>query len=119
IQAAFAAEPSRDFGRSASVAFLADEGAFHVKAATLEDISGPRFAAKVNGNFPRNPARRGLPTIQGVLVLADAGDGRPLAIMDSSEVTVRRTAATTAVAARHLARTDASILAVCGCGRQG
>ena len=32
------------------------------------------------------------------------GDGRPLAVMDSMEVTLRRTAAATAVAARHLAR---------------
>ena len=53
-------------------------------------------------------ARHGLPAIQGVVVLCDADDGRPLAVMDSIEVTIRRTAAATAVAARWLARPDAA-----------
>ena len=49
-------------------------GGFHVKVASLE--SGRHyFAAKVNGNFSDNPGRRGLPTIQGVVVLADADTG--------------------------------------------
>jgi ornithine cyclodeaminase/alanine dehydrogenase-like protein (mu-crystallin family) len=60
-----------------------------------------------------------LPTIQGVLVLADARDGRPLAIMDSATVTALRTAAASAVAADRLACRDASVLAIIGCGLQG
>jgi ornithine cyclodeaminase/alanine dehydrogenase-like protein (mu-crystallin family) len=39
-------------------------------------------------------------------------------VLDSAEITSVRTAAATAVAARHLARTDASVVAVCGCGEQ-
>jgi alanine dehydrogenase len=93
-------------------------GGFHIKAAGL-----PRgrlyFAAKTNANFPENPRRHGLPAIQGVIVLCDAENGVPLAVMDSIEVTLRRTAAATAVAARLLARPDAAVAAVCGCGRQG
>src|SRR5262249_50233393 len=49
----------------------------------------------------------------------DADDGRPLAVMDSIEVTIRRTAAATAVAARRLARPDARAATICGCGTQG
>jgi alanine dehydrogenase len=93
-------------------------GGFHVKAAGL-DLGRLYFAAKTNGNFPDNPARRGLPAIQGLVVLCDGDDGRPLAVMDSIELTIRRTAAATAVAARWLARPDAEVLTVCGCGEQG
>jgi ornithine cyclodeaminase/alanine dehydrogenase-like protein (mu-crystallin family) len=88
-------------------------GGFHVKAAAL----GGRVAAKLNANFPRN-AERGLPTIQGVVVLSDAAGGHVLAIMDSMEITILRTAAATALAARHLARGDAAVATVCGCGAQ-
>jgi ornithine cyclodeaminase/alanine dehydrogenase-like protein (mu-crystallin family) len=96
------------------------DGGFHVKAAGLAGAAGRRyFAAKVNGNFPGNPGRHGLPTIQGVLVLADADDGRPLAVMDSIEITLQRTGAATAVAAKHLARPESSVVMVYGCGEQG
>ena len=73
-------------------------------------------AIKVNGNFPGNPATNGLPTVQGVIYLADAANGRPLAVMDSIEVTINRTAAATTLAARHLARPDSRIATVCGAG---
>jgi alanine dehydrogenase len=93
-------------------------GAFHLKAAVLP---GARqwFAAKVNGNFSDNPSRFGRPAIQGVIVLCDAENGEPLAVMDSIEITILRTAAATAVAAKHLARPDSRAVAICGCGNQG
>jgi ornithine cyclodeaminase/alanine dehydrogenase-like protein (mu-crystallin family) len=93
-------------------------GGFHVKAAGL-DLGPLYFAAKTNANFPDNPALRGLPAIQGVVVLCDGEDGRLLAVLDSIELTIRRTAAATAVAARWLARPDAEVVTVCGCGQQG
>ena len=44
-------------------------GAFHLKPASLP--RGPGYVAvKVNGNFPDNRARHGLPTIQGAVLLA-------------------------------------------------
>ena len=101
-----------------AIGFESPGGTFHAKVA-LYDAGHPRFVAKINGNFPANPATSGLPTIQGVLVLSDATDGRPLAIMDSGMVTSLRTAAASAVAADHLARRDAVVLAVVGCGLQG
>jgi alanine dehydrogenase len=96
-----------------------DGGGFHVKSAGLLDaLEGKSvFAAKVNANFPGNPDRHGLPTIQGVIALFDAGDGRLLALLDSIEITSLRTAAATAVAARYLAP-EAATVTLCGCGAQ-
>ena len=96
----------------------AEKGAFHAKGATLQ---GERsyVALKLNGNFPDNPSTRDLPTIQGALLLCDGTDGRLLAILDSAEVTLRRTAAATALAARFLARPDSETILICGCGEQG
>jgi alanine dehydrogenase len=98
----------------ASLSLHVDGGAFHVKSAAL----GTSFVTKTNGNFFDNPSR-GLPRIQGVILLADTTNGRPLAIFDSIDITVLRTGAATAVAAKHLARPDARTLLVCGCGLQG
>src|SRR5258705_5155752 len=92
-------------------------GGFHIKAGTLR-LSRPYFAAKTNANFPNNPAQ-GLPTIQGVIILADAEVGTPLALLDSMEITTLRTGAATAVAAKYLARPDARSVALIGCGNQG
>lgn len=93
-------------------------GGFHIKAAGLV---GERsyFAAKTNTNFPENPRRFGLPTIQGTVVLADATTGEPLAVMDSGSVTALRTGAATAVAAKRLARPHARTATIVGCGVQG
>ena len=96
-----------------------DGGGFHVKTAGLSSGARGYFAAKVNANFPGNRERHGLPTIQGVIALFDVGTGRPLALLDSAEITSVRTAAATAVAARYLARSDSAVVAVCGCGVQG
>lgn len=94
------------------------DGGFHIKAAALE-CPRPYFAAKLNANFPTNPDRHGLPTIQGVLALCDATNGRLLALMDSAELTTLRTGAATAVAAKYLANPDPSVVTIIGCGRQG
>jgi alanine dehydrogenase len=96
----------------------ARDGGFHIKAGILE-LERPYFAAKVNGNFPQNMSRFGLPLIQGVIVLCDAKNGYPLALMDSIEITIQRTGAATAVAAKYLARSDSKIATICGCGNQG
>jgi len=118
LASAFAMLAAGRIAAPRSLTFEAPEGGFHAKAALVLGERA-RFVTKVNGNFPGNPARRGLPTIQGVVVLADAGDGRPLAVMDSASVTAIRTAATSAVAASRLARAGAAIAAIVGCGRQG
>ncbi len=93
-------------------------GGFHIKAGVLR-LGRSYFAAKTNANFPENPERHGLPTIQGVIVLADAELGTPLAVLDSMEITTLRTGAATAVAARFLSNADARSAAIIGCGNQG
>ena len=95
----------------------AGEGSFHVKAGFLA-LERPYFAAKLNANFPQNAALHGLPTIQGAVILSDAGNGVPLAIMDSISITALRTAAATAVAAKYLARQEVGTALICGCGGQ-
>jgi ornithine cyclodeaminase/alanine dehydrogenase len=95
-----------------------ESGGLHVKTACL---SGAKkyIVAKLNTNFPQNYRRFGKPTIQGVIVLYDADNGRLLAVLDSMEITIRRTAAATAVAAKYLARKNSSVATICGCGEQG
>jgi alanine dehydrogenase len=96
----------------------APRGGLHVKAGLLP---GDRdyIVAKLNGNFPGNNAHFGLPTIQGVVVVFDANNGVPLAILDSIDITIKRTAAASAVAAKYLARKESSTATICGCGQQG
>jgi len=96
----------------------AQDGGFHAKGA-LVVLDRPYVAVKVNGNFPENQRRTGLPTIQGAVLLFDAAAGSLLAVIDSIEITLRRTAAASALAARYLARADADSIAICGCGDQG
>lgn len=116
VEAAFGAPVSATIPAGVLGSHAAD-GGFHVKTAGL--LSGsPYFAAKINANFPMNPSRTGRPTIQGILVLHDATNGDPLAVMDSAEITRLRTAAATAVAAKYLSKVDAATVTICGCGSQ-
>ena len=118
VESAFRLEGAGAAPRSGVLGYPTRGGGFHIKAAAL-DLSRPYFAAKVNGNFPGNPSRWNLPTIRGVVVLSDAENGAPLAVMDSIEITSLRTGAATAVAAKRLARSDSKTATVCGCGTQG
>ncbi|MBX3599204.1 MAG: ornithine cyclodeaminase family protein [Rubrivivax sp.] len=77
-----------------------------------------RYGVKIVNVFPGNAAR-GLPGIHGVYALFDASTGVPLAVLDGSELTARRTAAVAALAADFLARADARSLLVVGAGRVG
>ena len=94
------------------------DGGFHIKAALLWS-STPYFAAKLNGNFFHNTERFTMPNIQGLIILADASNGYPLAVMDSIAITILRTGAATAVAAKYLARPESKVATICGCGTQG
>ncbi len=92
-------------------------GMFHIKAAQRSG-SPPLAVIKVNGNFPNNRVQHKLPTIQGFIALLDAERGCVLALMDSIEITARRTAAATALAAKYLAKRGSRSLAMIGCGVQ-
>lgn len=66
--------------------------------------------------FPQN-ANAGLPAISGLYILCEGQHGTPLACIDGSALTSRRTAAASALAARELARQDAESLLVVGTGK--
>ncbi len=83
--------------------------------AYLPDSGG--LAAKLVSLWPTN-AGTALPTHQAVIVVFDAGTGRPLALLDGTSVTTARTAAGSAVATDLLARPDAAVLAILGTGVQ-
>lgn len=68
--------------------------------------------------FPPN-RERGLPVVNGIIILSDTTTGLPQAIMDASWITAARTGASAAVAARRLAPADAETLAVIGPGVVG
>jgi len=77
---------------------------------------GGCLGVKVVNVAPGNAAR-GLPGLHSTYVLYDATTGVPLAWLDGDEITARRTAATSALAASWLARADSRSLAIVGAGR--
>lgn len=74
------------------------------------------IGVKMVNVFPQNAAH-GLPAIAGVYLLSEGDHGRPLACIEGSELTRRRTAAASALASRELSRPDASRLLIVGTGR--
>ena len=70
------------------------------------------------GGYPDNHAR-GLPYITGLLVLNDVDTGLPFAVMDCTWITAYRTAAASALSARHLARPGSRTVGILACGVQG
>lgn len=97
-------------------------------AAQLPCLAGAGLAATDAGVASRRGDRRetgdGVPWQWGawpagggaVFALFDGEDGRPLALLEASELTARRTACSSALAADYLARDDARRLLVVGCG---
>lgn len=79
-----------------------------MKSAGVKWVSG----------FPEN-FKKGLPYISGLIILNDTETGLPISVMDCVWVTAMRTGAATALSARYLARADASVVGVLGCGVQG
>ena len=81
-------------------------------------VPGIALEVKLVTVFPANH-ERGLPSHQGLIAVFDEDTGSLLAVMDGSYITAIRTGGTAAVAARLLARRDASVLAILGAGVQG
>jgi len=68
--------------------------------------------------YPENQKKK-LPYISGLLILNDPETGLPIAIMDATWITARRTGAATAIAAKYLARRESSSVGILACGVQG
>ncbi|MGC4393053.1 ectoine utilization protein EutC [Agrobacterium sp. M50-1] len=91
-------------------------GEVDVKTAYVPGFDG--FAIKVSPGFFDNP-KLGLPSLNGLMILFSAKTGLVQALLlDNGYLTDVRTAAAGAVAARHLARKDASVAALFGAGMQ-
>ena len=80
-----------------------DSGALGVKAVMV---------------FPHNEQRHGLPAIAALVLLFDAANGQPLALLDGGYLTALRTGAASGVATRLMARADTHVLALFGAGAQ-
>ncbi len=79
-------------------------------------VEGRCYGVKTINIAPRNSALA-LPGLHSSYTLFDAVTGVPLAVIDGSELTARRTAASSALAASYLAKQDAKHLLVVGAGR--
>ncbi|MDQ3468514.1 MAG: hypothetical protein M3487_01870 [Actinomycetota bacterium] len=78
-------------------------------------LPGEAIGVKLVTVMPANPAA-GKASVQALYVLFDGVDGAPLALLDGTELTYRKTAADSALGARHLARHDAATLLMVGAG---
>ncbi|MBN1422175.1 MAG: ornithine cyclodeaminase family protein [Planctomycetes bacterium] len=81
------------------------------------DAGERRMGIKVVTLFGDNPAR-GLPRIQAIVLLLDATDGSPIAVLDGTSLTAIRTGAASGAATDLLARPDARVAAIFGAGAQ-
>lgn len=78
---------------------------------------GYGIGLKTVTGFFRNPGRTPpLPSVQGLFVLFDHEDGRPLAMIDGAAITAWKTAADSALGSRYLSRPDAKCLLMVGAG---
>jgi ornithine cyclodeaminase len=77
---------------------------------------GERLGIKIASVFPDNE-KRGLASVQASYLLLDANTGVPLAVLDGAELTLRRTAAASALASRYLSREAATTLLMVGTGK--
>jgi ornithine cyclodeaminase len=118
IEAAFAAYSTgrAELPRVIQLDVPEEHGEIHIKAGHMH--GAPHWAVKVASGFPGNAAR-GLPVNGGIVLAFDAHTGAPAAILlDNGWITDRRTGLAGAVAAKHLARADATVAAMLGTGGQ-
>ena len=98
-----------------SAARVGDRGLLGVMPGYVPEIA---LETKLVSVFPGNE-EHGLPSHQALIALFDESTGSPLALMDGTYITAIRTGGAAAVAARTLARDDATVLAILGAGVQG
>src|SRR2546421_11823184 len=117
VEEAFRMQGKGKLPPAGSLGGNAPGGGLHIKAALLPH-DRTYLVAKLNTNFPRDRTAAALPTIQGLILLCDGENGAPLAVLDSIDITIKRTPAASAGAGKNLARPDSSTATICGCGEQ-
>jgi ornithine cyclodeaminase/alanine dehydrogenase-like protein (mu-crystallin family) len=96
----------------------ASHGGLHIKAGAMK-LKSNYIIAKMNSNFPGNPGKFNLPTIQGAIAVFNADNGTLLALIDSIEITILRTGAATGIASKYLSKPKSETITIYGCGNQG
>lgn len=93
-------------------------GDFRAMPAYLRTDRGPAAGLKWVNVHPDNADSDQYPSVMGVYIYADPETGFPLAVMDGTELTMRRTGAAAGVATDHLASPDAATFGIVGAGAQ-
>ncbi|MCP1272658.1 ornithine cyclodeaminase [Gluconobacter albidus] len=102
-----------EFDKTPRVASHSAEGVIELMPTADAALYGFKY---VNGH-PGN-TRQGLQTVTAFGVLSDVASGYPLLLSEMTLLTALRTAATSALAARYLARPDSRVMAMIGLGAQ-
>lgn len=102
-----------EFDKTARVASHSRDGVIEL----MPTSDGVSYGFKYVNGHPGNPAR-GFQTVTAFGVLADVHSGYPTFVAEMTLLTALRTAATSAMAARHLARPDSRVMAMIGTGSQ-
>src|SRR5829696_8667088 len=128
VEAAVSPERALDAVRDAFVAYARGEWTMPPKVyvpaypagdfRAMPALGGGHALLKWVTSFPGNPAL-GLPTVTGLVLLSDASNGMPVAVLDAGAVTALRTGAAAVLAAETLGRSQAGSAAVIGAGVNG
>jgi alanine dehydrogenase len=128
VEAAVPPERAVEVVRDAFVAYARGEWSMPPKVyvpaypagdfRAMPALGGGHALLKWVTSFPGNPAV-GLPTVTGLVLLSDASNGMPAAVLDAGSVTALRTGAAAVLAAETLGRGDAGAAAVIGAGVNG
>ena len=128
VEAAVSPERAVDVVRDAFVAYARGEWSMPSKVyvpaypagdfRAMPALGGGFALLKWVTSFPGNPAL-GLPTVAGLVLLSDASNGMPVAVLDAGAVTALRTGAAAVLAAEVLGRKDAATASVIGAGVNG
>jgi alanine dehydrogenase len=128
VDAAVSPERAVEVVRDAFVAYARGEWSMPPKVyvpaypagdfRAMPALGGGHALLKWVTSFPGNP-EVGLPTVTGLVLLSDASNGMPEAVLDAGAVTALRTGAAAVLAAETLGRPDAGVAAVIGAGVNG
>lgn len=128
VEAAVSPDRAVEVVRDAFVAYARGEWTMPSKVYVPADPAGDFRAMPALGagfallkwvtSFPGNPAL-GLPTVTGLVLVSDASNGMPVAVLDAGAVTALRTGAAAVLAAEVLGREDAATASVIGAGVNG
>jgi alanine dehydrogenase len=128
VEAAVSPERALEVVRDAFIAYARGEWSMPSKVyvpaypagdfRAMPALGGGFALLKWVTSFPGNP-ERGLPTVTGLVLLSDASNGMPVAVLDAGAVTALRTGAAAVLGAETLGRADAVTASVIGAGVNG